>query len=321
MWSDATPIWKISETKETLWWRFPESARVAQGRGYLATSHFEHVHVQVLVPQFCVRSSFRSCFRSCSPRSVCVCLPWTTSAFCMSGWNGASSWTMGSCWFIETTTPMPRSRHSNGEQRWTTVNNGEDVSSENTRCGTLEHFETSSWKERFLSGLPPVIAGVAYQAMYQLKDATCFYEDRNSASLPKWMEGVVATVRCTRKEATRSTGSTWSAESTHQQILGRFTVSQGFDADFQLKPIVRCRSTLFFGIHFWLLLAHFGPKLVPSHSVIMQLKMNCFQTLPPWLNPCASKAYAQMYRFMTDMWVPKRHVSIQEHAHTHTDGA
>ena len=27
------------------------------------------------------------------------------------------------------------------------------------------------------------------QAMYQLKDATCFYEDRNSASLPKWMEG------------------------------------------------------------------------------------------------------------------------------------
>jgi hypothetical protein len=173
-----------------------------------------------------------------------------------------------------------RDHHPNAkvkaQQRWTTVNNGEDVSSENTRCGTLEHFETSSWKERFLSGLPPVIAGVAYQAMYQLKDATCFYEDRNSASLPKWMEGVVATVRCTRKEATRSTGSTWSAESTHQ-ILGRFTVSQGFDADFQLKPIVRCRSTLFFGIHFWLLLAHFGPKLVPSHSVIMQLKMNCFR--------------------------------------------
>jgi len=27
------------------------------------------------------------------------------------------------------------------------------------------------------------------KAMYQLKDATCFYEDRNSASLPKWTEG------------------------------------------------------------------------------------------------------------------------------------
>lgn len=32
------------------------------------------------------------------------------------------------------------------------------------------------------------------QAMYQLKDATCFYEDRNSASLPKWTEG--APQRC-----------------------------------------------------------------------------------------------------------------------------
>eukprot|EP00435_Cladocopium_sp_Y103_P059912 s279_g21.t1 len=40
------------------------------------------------------------------------------------------------------------------------------------------------------------------KAMYQLKDATCFYEDRNSASLPKWMEGYSKRLRviCSERE-------------------------------------------------------------------------------------------------------------------------
>lgn len=40
------------------------------------------------------------------------------------------------------------------------------------------------------------------KAMYQLKNATCFYEDRNSASLPKWMEGYNKRLRviCNERE-------------------------------------------------------------------------------------------------------------------------
>ncbi|CAL1146613.1 unnamed protein product [Cladocopium goreaui] len=43
------------------------------------------------------------------------------------------------------------------------------------------------------------------KAMYELKDATCFYEDRNSASLPKWMEGYSKRLRviCGEREKQR----------------------------------------------------------------------------------------------------------------------
>ena len=42
------------------------------------------------------------------------------------------------------------------------------------------------------------------KAQYQLKNATCFYEDRNSASLPKWLEGGQQSLSVALWEATAS---------------------------------------------------------------------------------------------------------------------
>lgn len=42
------------------------------------------------------------------------------------------------------------------------------------------------------------------KAQYQLKNATCFYEDRNSASLPKWLEGGSSDQKSDCMEATAS---------------------------------------------------------------------------------------------------------------------
>ena len=34
-----------------------------------------------------------------------------------------------------------------------------------------------------------IVHGPVPKAIYQLKNATCFYEERNSSALPKWLEG------------------------------------------------------------------------------------------------------------------------------------